>query len=433
MTTSLSADEARLIALWRQGFVEPIGGVTPSRAQRLGQAARARLVDEMLDHLGAVQLDTISVLARSHELVAYARLGAVDRAGRRARPTGGAAATFEYWSHAACLLPMESWPLFAFRRRHYARRGVRWHDVTSHAVAEVLAQLKAEGPLNTTHIGGAKRGGQWWDWSDAKVAIEWLLDIGTVVVTRRVGLASRVRPGRAGGARARCVRSRAGSMRTASSVPPTRTACASCFGSRPGSWASAPPTTSPTCTGSSRADVRPPCRGGRPGDRSPSRAGSTAATRLARRWTGSRRIRAPPCARRCCPRSTRWSGTGPRTERLFGMTHRLEAYTPAHKRVHGYFAMPVLHQGRLVARVDPKRQRCGARGPPRDLRGLGPAPRRHADSGRRPGHRAGPARGGTLGRRRTTCPSVTSLPGIRRAARAARRFDPSDGSIVEAV
>ena len=39
------------------------------------------------------------------------------------------------------------------------------------------------------------------------------------------------------------------------------------------------------------------------------------------------------------------------------MAHRLEAYTPAHKRVHGYFAMPVLHQGQLVARVDPKRER----------------------------------------------------------------------------
>ena len=38
------------------------------------------------------------------------------------------------------------------------------------------------------------------------------------------------------------------------------------------------------------------------------------------------------------------------------MRHRIEAYTPAHKRVHGYFAMPVLHRGRLVARVDPKRE-----------------------------------------------------------------------------
>ena len=46
----------------------------------------------------------------------------------------------------------------------------------------------------------------------------------------------------------------------------------------------------------------------------------------------------------------------PRTQRLFGMHHRLEAYTPAPKRVHGYFAMPVLHRGALVARVDPKRE-----------------------------------------------------------------------------
>jgi len=47
----------------------------------------------------------------------------------------------------------------------------------------------------------------------------------------------------------------------------------------------------------------------------------------------------------------------PRTERLFGMEHRLEAYTPAHKRVHGYFAMPVLHRGELVARIDPARDK----------------------------------------------------------------------------
>ena len=44
-----------------------------------------------------------------------------------------------------------------------------------------------------------------------------------------------------------------------------------------------------------------------------------------------------------------------RTQRMFGFSHSLEAYVPAHKRVHGYFAMPLLAGGRLVGRVDPAR------------------------------------------------------------------------------
>ena len=90
--------------------------------------------------------------------------------------------------------------MFAFRRRFYRNRGIRWHEVPDSAVRDVTARLRAEGPLTTAHIGGAKRGGEWWDWSESKVAIEWLLDIGEVVVSRRIGwrreydLAERVVP-----------------------------------------------------------------------------------------------------------------------------------------------------------------------------------------------------------------------------------------------
>jgi uncharacterized protein YcaQ len=45
-----------------------------------------------------------------------------------------------------------------------------------------------------------------------------------------------------------------------------------------------------------------------------------------------------------------------RTERVFGFVHRLEAYVPSHKRVHGYFVMPLLDGGRLAGRVDPARE-----------------------------------------------------------------------------
>jgi uncharacterized protein YcaQ len=171
---SLSADEIRRLTLYSQGF--------------LGAAARRGGVTGVLRRVGAVQLDTISVLARSHELVPYARLGPIGRAAVEAAywpPTRPK--TFEYWSHAACILPLEDWPYYAWRRRAITARGQRWHQVSERACDEVLARLRAEGPLTATQLGGAKAGGPWWDWSEVKIAAEWLLDTGRAVCVRRVG------------------------------------------------------------------------------------------------------------------------------------------------------------------------------------------------------------------------------------------------------
>jgi uncharacterized protein YcaQ len=343
---SLTADEARLAALWAQGFVEPIGGVSPAAAGRLGQGRRVAVVHAMLRHLGAVQLDTISVLARSHELVPYARFGAIGR--RNVEDSyWDSGLAFEYWSHAACILPMESWPLFEFRRRFYRNRGIRWHEVTGSAVRDVTARLRAEGPLTTAHIGGAKRGGEWWDWSESKVAIEWLLDIGEVVVSRRVGwrreydLAERAVPEELRTAElddAACAvaliadSARTLGVGTASDVADVHRLKA--------------------------ADVRRHAvdAGLVPVEVEGWQEGAWASP-AALEWLGSR-ARARHRTTLLSPfDSLVWHR--PRTERIFGLEHRLEAYTPSHKRVHGYFAMPVLHQGRLVARVDPKREKDG--------------------------------------------------------------------------
>jgi uncharacterized protein YcaQ len=343
---SLTADEARLAALWAQGFVDPIDGASAAAVTRMGQGRRVDLVHAMLRQLGAVQLDTISVLARSHELIPYARFGAIGRKNVEDAywETG---LSFEYWSHAACILPMESWPLFAFRRRFYRNRGIRWHEVPESAVRDVTARLRAEGPLTTAHIGGAKRGGEWWDWSESKVAIEWLLDIGEVVVSRRIGwrreydLAERVVPEDLRSADLsdeECLvaliadAARTLGVGTASDVADVHRL--------------------------KTADVRrlavdagliPVEVGG---------WGETGwASGAALDWLGAR-SRARHRTTLLSPfDSLVWHR--PRTERIFGLEHRLEAYTPAHKRVHGYFAMPVLHQGRLVARVDPKREKDG--------------------------------------------------------------------------
>ena len=75
----------------------------------------------MLRRLRAVQLDTISVLARSHELVAYARLGPVGRLAVENAYWGPSSSTFEYWSHAACIVPLEDWPVYGFKRRALRR------------------------------------------------------------------------------------------------------------------------------------------------------------------------------------------------------------------------------------------------------------------------------------------------------------------------
>ena len=159
----------------------------------------------MLQRLLALQLDTISVLARSHELVCYSRVGAVGRPAVEAacwgRDRSGDPVASEYWAHAACILPIDLWPWFAFRRRQLAD-DPRWggHVDTNDAVAEVRRRLEAEGPLTSSDLGGSKNGGPWWDWSPIKVGVERLLDLGEVVCTTRRGwrrvydLAERVLP-----------------------------------------------------------------------------------------------------------------------------------------------------------------------------------------------------------------------------------------------
>ena len=77
---------------------------------------------------------------------------------------------------------------------------MRWHQSHERVCAGVLARLRAEGPLTATQLGGAKNGGAWWDWSETKIAVEWLLDTGDVICSRRTGwrrvydLAERVLP-----------------------------------------------------------------------------------------------------------------------------------------------------------------------------------------------------------------------------------------------
>lgn len=360
---SLGVEEVRGIALAAQGLLT--GAAPAYRATARATPARVAAVGQTLRALGAVQLDTISTLARSHELVAYARLGAVGReAVEAAYWAGGAspggATSFEYWSHAACVLPIEEWPLFSFRRREFRRRGIRWHEVPTDALAGIRARLRDEGPLTTADLGGGRAGGEWWDWNQQKIGVEWLLDIGEVVCVRRIGwrrvydLAERAVPqalradrpgwtdeeGVVGPSDADAIRALLErSLRVVGvGVKADMTDVHRLTG----------PRTDRALVDAALADLV---------------ADGLAVPVEVEGWRGPAyahrdALAAPPQG---ASRTTLLSPFDSlvwhrgRTSRVFGFDHTLEAYVPAAKRVHGYFTMPVLHRGRLVARVDPKR------------------------------------------------------------------------------
>jgi hypothetical protein len=356
-TTALSADEVRRITLYSQGFI--------------GAGAKRGGVTGVVRRVGAVQLDTISVLARSHELVAYARLGPVGRdAVEQAYWPDRKPTTFEYWAHAACILPIADWPYYAWRRRAIAARGQRWHKVSEDACEQVLARLRDEGPLTATQLGGAKAGGPWWDWSEVKIAAEWLLDTGRAVCVRRTGwrrvydLPERVIPKDLidhEPTDAECLSYLAGTvaralgvathadfieyqrlngyglhLRDGAALDEAAAAAGLIPVTVPGSRAGGP--------GSSRSGV-------------PTRASD----RPARAWADPAALAWLSAGGRGTHRTTLLSPFDSliwdrkRTLRMFGYRHLFEPYVPKEKRERGYFTMPLLAGGQITGWVDPAR------------------------------------------------------------------------------
>jgi uncharacterized protein YcaQ len=312
--------------------------------------------------VGAVQLDTISVLARSHELVAYARLGTIPRTKvERAYWELNPPDAFEYWSHAACVLPIEEWPYYEFRRRGFRERGIRWHRSRAQVCAEVLARLRAEGPLTATQLGGAKNGGAWWDWSEAKIAVEWLLDTGEVTCVRRTGwrrvydLPERVLPEellRAEPTDADSlihligVTGRALGVATTPDLADyqrlTHLHTGRNFAGLTATDAALAAGLVPVVIDRGRAGT------------DPAWADPASLAWLAGTGGSAERGGRPRVTLLSPFDSLIWDRK--RTRRVFGFEHSLEAYVPKDKRVHGYFTMPLLWRGKLVGRVDPARE-----------------------------------------------------------------------------
>ena len=334
--TDLSAAEARTLALHAQGFIGP----------------RDPDVRTMLRRVGAVQLDTISVLARSHELVAYARLGPVGRDAIESAYWGHPARAFEGIAHAYCILPIELWPHLAAQRRLSARRIHPRRPPDDRAMREVLAALKARGPLTATDLGGSRSKAPrpatvWWHWSTEKIALERLLAIGKVVCVERrawrrvYDLAERAVPAR---------------LRAIDWDDPTcHAALVGLAADRLGvgtlndlrgyfGWFGVGIPEARAAI--ERAKLVPVTVRGWEGE--------AWASRKALKALSDGTIRGAHRTTLISPfDSLIWDR--PRTARVFGYEHKFEAYVPAPDRVHGYFVMAVLAGGKLVGRVDPGR------------------------------------------------------------------------------
>ena len=169
--TPVRAAAVRRLAIDAQGYATRSRGGT--RAE----------VEATLRRLSCVQLDSISVVERSHRIALSSRVGAYPRGAVPALLRGGR--IFEYWAHEACLLPIEWWPLCRAAMQN-GGRGWSGNVMSEHpdVVEHVLEEIRASGPLGSRHFEGSTDGGMW-DWKPAKRVLEALWNHGDLVIADR--------------------------------------------------------------------------------------------------------------------------------------------------------------------------------------------------------------------------------------------------------
>ena len=186
LQTTVSATAVRRLAVAAQGYT--------GRYRR----ANAASVEAAVRSLSCVQLDSISTVERSHRIALASRAGDYPREAVSRLLAEGR--IFEYWAHEACLLPIESWPLFRWAMENGGRGWYGQVDKTHpHLREEILAEIRERGPLPSRHFEGAAGGGMW-NWKPAKAMLDRLWNHGDLVIAGRQGfqrfydLAERVIP-----------------------------------------------------------------------------------------------------------------------------------------------------------------------------------------------------------------------------------------------
>lgn len=344
----LSIKQARRLALAAQGF----NGRQPPAT------FKASHLTQLIERLGVLQIDSVNALVRSHYLPLYSRLGnypqkLLDQA---AWSQGRQRKLFEYWGHEASLLPVELYPLMRWRM-HRAAQGEGIYQQLSRfgreqqpTIARVLQAVRDQGALGAGSLSTRQeRAGPWWDWSAEKHALEWLFAAGEVTVAGRRGferlydLPERVLP---------------------SSIihHPELTESDAQRGLLLQAVKALGVGTEKDIRDYFRQDPAP----ARAGIAELLEEGAIEAVRVqgwkqpAYALPGFKAPRKVTASALLSPfDSLIWERA--RTERLFDFHYRLEIYTPAHKRVYGYYVLPFLHHERIAARIDLRAERAAGR------------------------------------------------------------------------
>ncbi|HPQ94148.1 MAG: YcaQ family DNA glycosylase [Thiothrix sp.] len=338
MNITLSPEQARKLVLHCQQLP-----ARPKPARPLQTTLR------LVEQLGYVQIDTIAVVARAHHHTLWSRHPAY--APEQLETLLAGRQVFEYWAHAAACLPMCDFR-FSLPRKHAIATGQQdhWYPRDPKLMREVLARIRQEGPLQARDFEGSNMAGAGeWHSKPAKRALEYLFHQGDLMVTRRQGfqkvfdLTERVLPAD--------VDTRLPTDEEHARFLLTRFLAAN----GPGQVAEA---------GYLRKNTGPLLQ-------QVAKRMLKDSELLSVQVSGQDWLVLPQTLEyldRPLPRR-RVSILSPfdnlliqrrRMQTLFGFDYQIECYLPAHKRRFGYFSLPLLWDGRFVARMDCKAERGSA-------------------------------------------------------------------------
>jgi len=342
---ALSLQQARNLQLAAQGLLQPASRKPTPLALR-----------RCIERMQLLQIDTIHVVARSPYLVLFSRLGAYPMPWLDAALAGGH--VFETWAHEACFVPTAQLALHRSHnretRQHWGLRMGRDVDAQKQAQLErLLAHVRSNGPVRSSDFTRTdSRSGGWWGWKDEKIWLEALFARGELMVARRerfqrvYDLAERVQPG------------------VLDLAMPDAVAVQRAFTER-----------AVLALGITQARWVHDYFRVKPRLRDADLDALVAEGRLLRvavdNWDLPAYVHADNLSllrkaqrgRLHASHTTVLSPFDPlvwdreRASAFFGFDYRIECYTPAHKRTHGYFVLPLLHCGALIGRLDAKAHR----------------------------------------------------------------------------